>query len=92
MKINGQQNQLSKIEKSRPKINDKSVKKSKNRSVSSGLLEISSLASELSDIHNDIKNIPDVRTEKVENLRQKIQHGDYEIDYDKLSDILSKYL
>lgn len=92
MKINGQQNPLSKIEKTRHKIDDKSVKKNKDRSVSSGLLEISSLASDLSDIHNDIKNIPDVRTEKVENLRQKIEKGEYEIDYDKLADILSNYL
>jgi len=92
MKINGQQNPLSKIDKTRPKLDDKSVKKSKEKSVSSGLLEISSLASELSDIHNEIRNIPDVRTDKVENLRQKIEDGGYEIDYDKLADILSKYL
>ena len=92
MKINGRQNPLSKIDKTRPKLDDKSFKKSKEKSVSSGLLEISSLASELSDIHNEIKNIPDVRTDKVENLKQKIEDGKYEVDYDKLADVLSKYL
>lgn len=55
-------------------------------------VEISSLASELADIEEAAMKSPDIRTEKVEQLKQKIENGTYKIDEDKLAEILSRFI
>lgn len=55
-------------------------------------VQISSEALELKTIQEYTRQIPDVRTDKVDQIKQKIENGDYAIDVDKLADILSKFL
>ncbi|MCE1246662.1 MAG: flagellar biosynthesis anti-sigma factor FlgM [Firmicutes bacterium] len=68
------------------------TKKSSSDSSSTPSVEISMAAMELQGIREDAKNVPDVRMEKVNQLKDKIEKGEYSIDVDKLAEILSKYL
>jgi len=92
MKISGQNNPLLRIEKIRPKADEIAKPKYSRKPGSAKFLEISSLASDLAGLQNDIKNIPDVRMERVEQIRQMIEKGEYRIDEEKLAEVLSRYI
>ena len=47
---------------------------------------LSSQSSEVNSIKERVHQLPDVRMEKVERLRQLIQNGNYEIDSQKMAD------
>ncbi len=76
--------QLSKTEKTKPSVGKKSAE--------TPSVQISSEAMELKNIQEFTRQIPDVRTDKVDQIKQKLETRDYAIDVDKLADILSKFL
>ena len=47
---------------------------------------LSSQSSEVNSIKERVHQLPDIRMEKVERLRQLIQNGNYEIDSQKMAD------
>lgn len=46
---------------------------------------LSDLGKEVAKIHDQIKKTPDVRTEKVQELKQKIDSGNYYVSSDKIA-------
>ncbi len=55
-------------------------------------VEISSLGKELQIAKQAVKNSPDVRTDKVEELKTKINNGTYEVSAESFADkLLAKY-
>lgn len=55
-------------------------------------VEISSLAMELARMEETTRNLPDVRSEKVNQLKGQIERGEYKIDEDKLAEIMSRFI
>lgn len=55
-------------------------------------VQISAEALEMKNIAEFTKSVPDARMDKVGELKDKIDKGDYSVDTDKLADILSRYL
>lgn len=62
------------------------------KSSSEPAVQISSEAMELRSIQEYSRGVSDVRMDKVNQIKEKIDNGEYSINADKLADILSKYL
>jgi negative regulator of flagellin synthesis FlgM len=92
MKIPADNDSIMKIMRIRNTTGVEKTSAPKKSSGSAPSVEISMAAMELQGIREDTKNVPDVRMDKVNQLRDKIEKGEYSIDVDKLADILSKYL
>jgi len=90
MKIQGENNPLMRIQKTQAKTSCTGPKLTKP--TLSNSVEISRLASELSGIEEKLKQVPDVREEKVAELKQRIESGNYQVDLNKLAEILIRYL
>ncbi len=73
----------SSIKEAAPKIGkDESVEKS---SVSVVDVEISARAKRIQDISDVVKAIPDIRTEKVDELKKEIREGTYNVSSDEIA-------
>jgi flagellar biosynthesis anti-sigma factor FlgM len=90
MKIYGNNEPVSRIEKLQKGY--KSTSKSVNKTDNTPTVEISNIASELAGLQEVLKDVPDVRMEKVNYLKSEIEQGRYQIDNDKLADVLSRLL
>lgn len=53
---------------------------------------LSESAKALAKAYQSLGEIPDVRTELIDSLRQQIDGGEYSIPYDKLAGVLAKRL
>ena len=52
---------------------------------SSETVAVSNLAREIGKVKTSVKNTPDIRREKVEELKAKIENGDYKVSGDKIA-------
>ena len=48
-------------------------------------VELSSLAKDVSKARAEVDRTPDIRTEKVESLKEKVHSGEYKVDPDKVA-------
>lgn len=48
-------------------------------------VELSSLAKDVSKARTEVDRTPDIRTEKVESLKEKVSSGEYKVDPDKVA-------
>ncbi len=48
-------------------------------------VELSSLAKDVSKARAEVDRTPDIRTEKVESLKEKVNSGEYKVDPDKVA-------
>ncbi len=90
MKIHGQNESIAKISKI------KTPKRAFKASSAKGAMpmksvELSNLAMELSNLHEEVMKTPEIRMEKVSAIKNKIEAGNYKVDEDKLAEELSKY-
>ncbi|MFP4662669.1 MAG: flagellar biosynthesis anti-sigma factor FlgM [Halanaerobiales bacterium] len=76
MKINGIN--IGEIRRKYAQQNNRPDKTSKNNPKDS--MSISNRARQISDIDKKLSEIPDIRQERVDNIRNAIQNGQYEID------------
>ncbi len=77
-------------------ITDKSVKDSKNKNdnlktgnflnPNNDIVDISGLSEIFSTAKKEMENIPDIREDKINLLKQKIENGEYNIDETKVAD------
>lgn len=74
------------------KATDTKPKIPRAKAESTPSVQISAEAMEMKNIHEFSRTVPDARMEKVGELKEKIDKGDYSVDTDKLADILSRYL
>jgi negative regulator of flagellin synthesis FlgM len=90
MKIYGNNEPVSRIEKLQKgyKPSSKSVQKTD----ATPAVEISNIASELAGLQEVLKNTPEVRMERVSQLKADIEQGNYKIDDEKLADVLSRFM
>ena len=59
--------------------------KPENKAVKADTVVISDAAKRVKEARNQLDDIPDVREEKVSELRSQIQNGTYEINADKIA-------
>ena len=65
---------------------DHSNNKADNAAVKTDTVVISDAAKRVQEIRSQLDEIPDVREEKVAQLRQQIENGTYEIEPDKIAE------
>lgn len=92
MKINPKANPLARIQEIKQTADNKAGDVKIFGETKTPSVKISSLASELSKIEEDARNVPDIRSEKVDQIKQGIENGTYQIDEDKLAEVLSKFI
>jgi flagellar biosynthesis anti-sigma factor FlgM len=69
----------------RPPEKHGNSKKLKDQSSSSDRVELSVQSKELQKIHDLLQKTPDVRSERVSNLKESIQEGRYQVDSEGLA-------
>ena len=65
---------------------DPSNNKADNAAVKTDTVVISDAAKRIQEIRSQLDEVPDVREEKVAQLRQQIENGTYEIEPDKIAE------
>lgn len=58
--------------------------------VKTDTVEISNTAKKIQEASKQLKTIPDVREDKVAQLKEQVENGTYEIDADKIADKMLK--
>lgn len=92
MKINGQKEPVMRVQELSSRVDLSSMVEKKEKAQPVKAVEISSAAADLAGLQQEISKLPDVRMEKVDQLKQQISSGNYEIDDEKLATILSRFL
>ena len=92
MKINGQNDPLMRIKEVQSKPVKTVIVKNTASEPAGKAVELSRMAVDLSGLQEAVKSVPDVRAEKVEQLKQAIESGNYNIDDEKLADALSRFI
>ncbi len=92
MKIDPKTQNLARVQEIKHNPEDRLMQFKPSRNSSPKTVDISSLASELARMEEDARNVPDVRTEKVQQIQKSIQDGTYAINEEKLADVLSKFI
>ena len=77
-------NQISQIYGVKGKVKTQQV----SRSSKTDKLEISSFGREMQIAKQAVKNAPDVRMDRVEQLKSQIQNGTYDVDASSFADML----
>jgi len=77
-------NQISQVYGVKGKVKTQQV----SRSSKTDKLEISSFGKEMQIAKQAVKNAPDVRMERVEQLKSQIQNGTYDVDASSFADML----
>lgn len=88
MKITDQYDQtLRQVKGSDPSAKSKGAKKAKEAlaEAKGDKVELSSLAKDVSKSRSEVDRTPDIRTEKVEALKEKVSTGEYKVDPDKVA-------
>ena len=76
-------------------INDKqkpdtTSDKAANQGAKTDKVEISEAAKEIQEVRKQLDNTPDVRSEKVEQLKNQIENGTYEIKSEEIAEKMLK--
>jgi negative regulator of flagellin synthesis FlgM len=76
-------------------INDKqkaenTSDKAENNVVKTDTVNISDAAKEIQEVRKELDNIPEVRAEKVEQLKNQIENGTYEIKSEEIAEKMLK--
>ena len=58
--------------------------------VKADTVELSDLGKKVQEAHRQLESIPDIREDKVAQLKEQIENGTYEVDADKLADKMIK--
>lgn len=77
--------QAKETDPTRPPEKQGNPKKLKDPSSSSDRVELSVQSKELQKIHDLLQKTPDVRSERVSNLKESIQEGRYQVDSEGLA-------
>jgi negative regulator of flagellin synthesis FlgM len=64
--------------------------KAANKGAKTDKVEISEAAKEIQEVRKQLDNTPDVRTEKVEQLKNQIENGTYEIKSEEIAEKMLK--
>lgn len=65
------------------------VEKSASASAGSSSVEVSSSAKQMAELAQLVRDAPEVRQDVVDDIRGRIESGDYQVDLDKLAESLS---
>lgn len=72
----------SKVNNVRNQVESKSIEKKQSDDV----IEISKDSRKIAELANTIKNMPEIRTQKIEELKKVIEAGNYTVDPRKLAE------
>ncbi len=53
-------------------------------------VELSDTGKRIQEAHKQLESIPDIREEKVAQLKEQVENGTYEVDAEKVADIMLK--
>ncbi len=65
---------------------EKTAEKAENNAAKTDTVNISDAAKEIQEVRKQLDAIPDVRTEKVEQLKTQIEDGTYEVKSEEIAD------
>ena len=68
----------------------KDIKKEETTTINNDIVDISGKSEIFSFAKKNIENIPDIRTDKVNALKDKIENGEYKIDEEQVADKIIK--
>ena len=69
---------------------EKTPEKAENTAAKTDTVNISDAAKEIQEVRKELDNIPEVRAEKVEQLKNQIENGTYEIKSEEIAEKMLK--